>query len=344
MYSLSLTCNDWVYASINESSWALQSCNSWYYWSWNSCIQYVNWSCTNLPTNAVFYNNTGSYSLTNASGWTTLNALTAWYLASPTINTCQFKCNSWYTNSWSTCVSSIPQAPTADTITYKTDTSIEWRYLSSPWATYYNLFYWATLMYSWALLYSNKTFLTPNTTYNFNVKACNIVGCSSATPLTAKTLIYSTYSNIDWSTTSYIPDRTDNIRFSLTWSNTITIDNITWLYWQSYYNTWSADYLSNYWTGKTWPNALTYCSWLTLAWISWWRLPDYTELLSIINYNTSTYPFIDTNHFSTQSAYYWSSTTYSITPADALLMGFSNGSTNLIPGKTSNISYVRCVH
>jgi hypothetical protein len=52
----------------------------------------VSGACTGLPANAAFFNSTVSYSLTNASGGTSLNAVTAGYSASPATNTCQWKC------------------------------------------------------------------------------------------------------------------------------------------------------------------------------------------------------------------------------------------------------------
>ncbi len=79
-------------------------CNTSSYWWWSSCLQYVNWACTSLPANAWYHNNTTSYTLVNALNWTTLSATSAWYNASPTVNTCQFKCQTWYYWNWSSCV------------------------------------------------------------------------------------------------------------------------------------------------------------------------------------------------------------------------------------------------
>ncbi|MDD2745425.1 MAG: hypothetical protein PHU93_02710, partial [Candidatus Gracilibacteria bacterium] len=47
------------------------------------------------PSNAVYFNNTASYSVAGAS---TLSAVTAGYSASPVTNTCQFKCGN--SSSW----------------------------------------------------------------------------------------------------------------------------------------------------------------------------------------------------------------------------------------------------
>ena len=60
----------------------------------------VNWACTWLVANAVYFNDTTSYSLIEAVGWTDL---TAWHNATPTENTCEFKCDNSYSWSWSSC-------------------------------------------------------------------------------------------------------------------------------------------------------------------------------------------------------------------------------------------------
>ncbi len=87
----------------------------WQVWDWStldrniptfisfSWTSLVNWSCTWLPTNSIYYNWTTSYSLSNAPAWTSLSAI---YNSNPIQNTCQFKCNTWYTWNWSSCNSS----------------------------------------------------------------------------------------------------------------------------------------------------------------------------------------------------------------------------------------------
>ncbi len=90
----------------NSCPW---SCDSWFYESAWSCLAYVNWACSSLPTWALYYNSTISYSLVNAPNWTSLVATTAWYSATPTSNTCQYKCDTanWYSRNGSGC--SIPR-------------------------------------------------------------------------------------------------------------------------------------------------------------------------------------------------------------------------------------------
>ncbi|MDD2745135.1 MAG: hypothetical protein PHU93_01230, partial [Candidatus Gracilibacteria bacterium] len=53
------------------------------------------------PSNAVYFNNTASYSVAGAS---TLSAVTAGYSASPVTNTCQFKCGGGFSWNGGSCV------------------------------------------------------------------------------------------------------------------------------------------------------------------------------------------------------------------------------------------------
>ena len=60
----------------------------------------------------------------------------------------------------------------------------------------------------------------------------------------------------------------------------------------------------------TWQQALAYCENLNLAGHTDWRLPDRTELQSIVDYSRIN-PVIDPL-FSTVASSYWSSTTYAV--------------------------------
>ena len=53
------------------------------------------WACINLPANALYYNDTTSYSLTDVDFFVPFSAS---YSATPSVNTCEFKCDSGY--SW----------------------------------------------------------------------------------------------------------------------------------------------------------------------------------------------------------------------------------------------------
>lgn len=96
-YTIStISCNDWIFNITENPTRTVDSCNSWYYQSWSNCLAYVNGACTWLPSWAWYYGSWTTYTLVNAPNLTTLNAVTAWYQASPTVNTCQYKCQNWY--------------------------------------------------------------------------------------------------------------------------------------------------------------------------------------------------------------------------------------------------------
>ncbi|MDD2745403.1 MAG: hypothetical protein PHU93_02595 [Candidatus Gracilibacteria bacterium] len=80
----------------------------------NESITYYSGACISLPSNAVYFNTTTSYSV---SGATTLNALTAGYTTNPLVNTCQYKCNG--TNVWngSSCIAAPLYTFTSHTFT-----------------------------------------------------------------------------------------------------------------------------------------------------------------------------------------------------------------------------------
>ncbi len=90
---------------------------------------------------------------------------------------------------------------------------------------------------------------------------------------------------------------------------------------------------------KTWENAKSYCAGLELWWYTDWRLPDITELLSIVDY-TRNRPSVDTAYFNIASNNYWSSTTSANYTTTAWIVSFYNGnSSNYI--KTTSY-YVVC--
>jgi hypothetical protein len=79
----------------------------------------------------------------------------------------------------------------------------------------------------------------------------------------------------------------------------IVYDNVTGLSWES--GSWM------YWT---YYDAVNYCNSLNLCWYSGWSLPNYKELLSIVDYSRSR-PAIDTNYFSNN----YNNRYFTLTPA-----------------------------
>ena len=89
----------------------------------------------------------------------------------------------------------------------------------------------------------------------------------------------------------------------------------------------------------TWQEAVDYCEGLSFAGLSDWRLPDYAELESIVNYDRYN-PAINPV-FMCESSYYWSATTIAIDINSAWLINFYDG-LDAWTKKTSH-AYVHCV-
>ena len=96
-----------------------------------------------------------------------------------------------------------------------------------------------------------------------------------------------------------------------------------------------------------WDEALAYCNALTLGGYTDWRLPNIKELHSILYLTKTTAPNINTDFFSdTESAYYWSSTTFVGTPSYAWYVNFNIVGSQIAmtsPQDKRNTEYVRCV-
>ena len=91
---------------------------------------------------------------------------------------------------------------------------------------------------------------------------------------------------------------------------------------------------------RDWSGAKRYCQNLSLGGYSDWRLPDYYELVSIVDYDRYD-PAIFSLFKNTASDYYWSSSVYVSYSSNAWGVQFSDGST-YYTSKT-NKRYVRCV-
>lgn len=95
-------------------------------------------------------------------------------------------------------------------------------------------------------------------------------------------------------------------------------------------------------TTRTWEEALTYCEGLSHAGSDDWRLPNATEIQSIVDY-TKYNPAIDTTAFpNTNASDYWSSTTLAVNTGNAVTLDFETGFVSVGSGKTTSF-HVRCV-
>jgi len=123
--------------------------------------------------------------------------------------------------------------------------------------------------------------------------------------------------------------------------SSVTVDNRTGLMWVT--DPVDAGISGTY----NWEGAITACESSigiggTYAGYSDWRLPNSKELVSIVDY-TRQNPAINTTYFlNTQTAFYWSATTYVPNPGVVWGVLFSAGGLNN-DVKTDDTHYVRCV-
>jgi len=108
--------------------------------------------------------------------------------------------------------------------------------------------------------------------------------------------------------------------------------------------TWAADgdeVGCNNGGGITWAAAISYANGLDFASETDWRVPNYKELLSIMECVGAT-PLIDPLFTNTKNGMYWSSTTNSIDDTLAYAPYFTSGNV-ASPSKTVPHTYLRCV-
>ena len=82
------------------------------------------------------------------------------------------------------------------------------------------------------------------------------------------------------------------------------------------------------WRKYNWTDAITYCEHLDFAGYQDWRLPNYKELVSILDLGR-TDPAVNTAFFpDTRSDFYWTSTPFTYDPAHAWYVYFNLGYVN----------------
>ena len=120
-------------------------------------------------------------------------------------------------------------------------------------------------------------------------------------------------------------------------SDGIVTDNTTKLQWQD-------DYSDNGGSVKSalWEDAIDYCEALTLGGYDDWRLPNFNELYSIVDY-TKHNPAIDTTFQAVVSDTYWSSTSIVSNEDGAWGISFYGGHDSYWNNKFNSSYYVRCV-
>ena len=116
-------------------------------------------------------------------------------------------------------------------------------------------------------------------------------------------------------------------------NGTVT-DNVTGLMWQD-------DIWAQY-TNKSWSEAFTYCSTLSLGIYDDWRFPTLSELNSIVDYGRAE-PSIDPVFVNTATYYYWSATTAAADTTHAWYISFSDGSATYNYQDKTYSRRVRCV-
>jgi hypothetical protein len=125
-------------------------------------------------------------------------------------------------------------------------------------------------------------------------------------------------------------------------NGTVT-DSATGLVWQKCSAGRAALDCSGSATTYLWLNAISYCNDLILGGRSDWRLPNVNELRSILDITKVSSPLIDSTTFpSTESNFYWSSTTRASDVTYVYMINFIDGKVNANGNKGSSV-HLRCV-
>lgn len=129
-----------------------------------------------------------------------------------------------------------------------------------------------------------------------------------------------------------IAENTETQRYQKAEDKCVVIDGETGLVWQ--------DDLAEKCAVKDWSGAEKYCQDLTLAGKGDWRLPNYDELIGIVNYKKHT-PVINSAFKNPASDFYWSSREAHCSNNLAWAISLEYGNSHYFP-QTRGCS-VRCV-
>lgn len=130
-------------------------------------------------------------------------------------------------------------------------------------------------------------------------------------------------------------NQVDNgMSYSTSADNTTITDNVTHLVWQK-----DADDIT-----RTWADANSYCSGLTLGGLTGWRLPELVELQSIMDLSVDTSngaPAVNPLFTGTKADVYWTSTPDADSTANAWILNFSTTEDDVADKATPH--YTLCV-
>lgn len=114
--------------------------------------------------------------------------------------------------------------------------------------------------------------------------------------------------------------------------NSIVTDKKNAIYWQ--------DNISSQKSSEDWDDAVLYCDELVLNDVDHWRLPTFSELLSIVDY-TRVHPAINPVFSFVKEGTYWTSTGFAPSSSRAWTIDFRTGKTYYSYTTTNHA--VRCV-
>ena len=92
----------------------------------------------------------------------------------------------------------------------------------------------------------------------------------------------------------------------------------------------------------TWDEAVSYCSRIGLAGYYDWRLPNISELISIVAFDRN-FPAVNPGYFPSQKHFYWSSSPCAGNSGNAWYVYINLGTARNAPKSLNTLFYARCV-